>query len=380
MLGANAAFGRAIQPEDDAAGKPKVAAISYRYWDESLPQDPNAIGATIYVNKAPVTIIGVMPPSFNGIEPGRSQDLYLPMAAITELEPDPSYSTTVPTTWWVQMMVRLHPGVEDQARNAIAPEHLAKCDRRIRGPKDHAAGQIEPRPSRTHRVQPIHGNVHLRAFRLAISILLIACTNLANLLFARALARARDTAVRLSLGASRARILQQLGAEAMLIAVPGTVLGVVLAAPFVGVLTRWVGADEGSVPAIWSDPRALVFAALICLGPAFAAGIIPGLRAANNTKIGGHMRLTRKLIPVQVALSLLLLVATGLFGRTLLHLMSFDLGFARIASSLSKRTAAASVIKASGSQTCTRRFRNASRPSPVSRASECHTTLFWAAI
>jgi predicted permease len=327
MLGANAAFGRPIQPEDDVAGKPKVAAISYRYWTSRFNGDPHAIGSVIYVNKAPVTITGVMPPSFNGIEPGRSQDLYVPMAAMTELEPDVSYSTTVPTTWWVQMMVRLHPGVEEQAASQSVQNVWRSVIAEYTDPK------TTPKVTLSQGLRGLTVSSHHMATYiyvlsgLALSILLIACTNLANLLFARAMARARDTAVRLSLGASRARIMQQLGMEAMLIAVPGTVLGVLLAGPFVGVLTRWVGADEGSVPSMWSDPRALAFAALVCLGTALAASIIPGLRVSKVTKVSGHMRLTRTLIPVQVALSLLLLVATGLFGRTLLQLMSFDLGF-----------------------------------------------------
>ncbi|HYP05409.1 MAG TPA: ABC transporter permease [Bryobacteraceae bacterium] len=339
-LRADAALGRTIRSEDDQPGKPRVAVLSQALWTRRFHQDPKAIGAGIYVNNQPVTIVGVMPARFTGIEPGRAVDLYIPMAMAEEFK-EVSYSLTVPTTWWVQIVARMRPGATDAAAAVSAHSALGGVIQTYAATPGAVVPQIVLKyAGRGLTLTSDYMRQYIYVLSaLVLAILLIACTNLANLLLARTVARSRDVAVRLSLGASRQRILRHTVSEALIIAVLGALVGVVLAAPLLKLLTQWIGADQESIPLAWADGRVLAVAVALCFATALAASLLPGLRAGKldlapalkATHVvgsgGGGMRLSRLLIPIQVALSLLLLVAIGLFGQTLLQLAAIDLGF-----------------------------------------------------
>jgi predicted permease len=339
-VGVETWLGRTIAVEDEPPGVARVAVLSHGLWSRRFHQDPKVLGTSISVNKTPVTIIGVLPAKFTGIEPGRSADLYIPLWMAAEFDPT-SRSRTVPTTWWVQILGRLRPGASDAAAVTSAQRVLRQAIQEYAALKEENVPPVVARHAArgvTLASDYMASYVYILS-ALVLVILLIACTNLANLLFSRAVARSRDTAVRLSLGASRRRILRQTTTEAMIIALAGTILGCLLATPAIRILAEWIGADQNSLPHVWADLRVMSFAAALCLFTAFAASVVPGWRAsrldpASSLKAahvigagGGEMRFTRILIPVQVALSLLLLVAAGLFGRTFIQLASVDLGF-----------------------------------------------------
>jgi len=341
-LGLDAALGRTLGPADDGPAAPAVVVVSDAFWRRAFGGDPGVVGRTIHVNTAPVTIVGVTPRGFLGVKPGDAVDLMVPMAQLRIFD-EPADSLEDAGRWWVRVMGRLRPGVPtEQAR--VETETLVHQAIVPAGP----ANEYEP-----PRVDLNDGGRGIDTARWAFetplrvmmaatgAILLVACANIAGLLLMRGAARQREIAMRAALGAGRARLVRQVLTESTLLAVLGGGLGVLVAYALRQVIPVALRPVANPID-LDMEPRVFLFAfsTLACLLTGVACGLVPALRA---TRVGAKLALTRPvagraegprrlgggrtLVAFQVAVSLVLLVAGGLFVRTMVNLRTQAMGF-----------------------------------------------------
>ncbi len=338
-LGAQPLMGRAIVPDDDGPAKPFVAVLTYRYWQKRFGLDPSILGQQISIDQKPFTIVGIMPPAFQGLYPGAEVDAFIPMSMVKEVGPS-WFPTADPYTWWVQIFGRLRPGVTD--KDAAAAVHSI------------LAAHIQSYAPEGTIVPEIHLASGSRGVRLMEAIaadklyvldailglaLLIACVNLAHLLLSRSASRSREIAVRLSIGASRARLIRQLLTENLVLAIAGGALGLVAAKPLLQLFQQLAFGARPTTLDARLDTRALVFTFGVSTLISILAGLLPAFRAtrvdlgpslkggANTAGAAPRQYASRVLIVGQVALSVLLLAGAGLFVRTFIRLIRVDLGF-----------------------------------------------------
>ena len=336
-LGVEAVAGRTFTPaEDRVPGQNPVAVISYGYWRRRFALSPSVIGKAIYLNGVPFTIIGVTPPRFFGLLVGDSPDITVPMTMYPQLN---SGSTQLSNagSWWLIAMARLRPGVSaEQASadlSAIFDHYMETRGLRTEGLR------IKLRPGAwglfpRHKLAP--GAILLMT--LVGLVLLIACTNVANLLLARGAARQKEIALRLSIGAGRGRLIRQLITESLLLALLGGAAGLLFASWGTQLIPRLVP-EEVSLD-LSPDMRVFVFAAGISLLAGVLFGLTPGLRATRISLVQGLQggvrqgqtqssasRLRNGLVVSQVMLSTVLVFVAGLFTHSLRELLSADLGF-----------------------------------------------------
>ncbi len=343
-LGIRTVAGRGISPADDTPSAASVAVISDSYWSRRFGRSAAVIGKEIELNRIPVTIIGVNLPAFTGAETGRSPEVFLPISLQQQVLPDADGSRLVNADlWWLQVMGRLKPGVTDKAAQAelsVLLEQAVKSTLPNKKNVDMPRIRLLPGDRGLDSLKGEFAKPVYVLMSLAGVVLLIACTNLANLLLARSAARQREMSVRLAIGAGRWRILRQVFTESMLLAVLGGALGLLL-----GYLAR------NAIPALmassWSskpvdtpfDLNIFGFALGISLFTGLLFGVAPAWRATQadvNAGLADTGRMTtsrskalagKALTAVQVALSVLLVIGAGLFIRTLLNLKSAQLGF-----------------------------------------------------
>jgi macrolide transport system ATP-binding/permease protein len=354
-LGIPPAAGRLIIPDDDRAGAPPAAVVSYGFTQRRFGGPANAAGQSILIDNLPFTVVGVTPPGFFGVDPAAAPDVYLPMHTNELLGAGHQFGFRPKdyldrNYYWIQVMGRLRPGVSlAQAQAALSPAFhqwvasTAANDReRASLPElvvKQGAGGLDT--LRRRYSQPLYVLMTLVGL-----ILVLACANVANLLLARAAARRREIALRMSVGAGRLRILRQLLTESVLLASLGGGLGVLLAIWGIRFLTLLLANGQANFT-LHADLNWHVLGAaaafsiltgiLFGLAPALQATRVDLMPALKTTRAGQpHARhdfwrisLSRVLVVGQIAISLVMLVAAGLFVRTLSNLHSIELGFNR---------------------------------------------------
>jgi predicted permease len=340
-LGVNPVLGRLIGPQDGSPGSPaNVAVVGWSYWRNRFNSDRAIVGRQISDGNHPLTIVGVAPRGFVGLEPANPQDIWLPLTA-----QQPGNATTA--QYWLKLAARLKPGVSiEQARAemnvlwqwTLEEEFKANDDRSVRDWKV----EVQPAGAGLSHLRDQFGKPALVLLAVVALLLLIACANIASLLLARGAARRREMAVRVSLGAGRLRLLRQELTESVLLSASGGLLGILLANWGTGLLVRIMGSGPQRVELqVHPDLVVLLFTAAIALLTGILFGLAPAwqtFRSApmfflrESAKAGesrGHRRFGKSLVVAQVALSVALLSTASLFVRHLSQLEHLDLGFQR---------------------------------------------------
>lgn len=348
-LGVVPVLGRLIAPSDDASAAAPVAVISYRYWQRRFDGRTDAIGRTILVNKVSATIVGVSAAGFEGTQQvAETVDVSVPLAHYLLFQPDRPGRAS-PGYWWLNVMARLAPGASaDQLRAALEPAFQAAARDGWVSP-EHALADRPDDPRLLVEPGAQGQNELRRAQRTPLALLLAlgglvlaaACVNVSTLLVARADARRRDFALRLAMGASRRGIVGQCVIEALLLSGAAAVAGTAVAWTARDALRALhpLAGKAASVLDLPLDARVLAATAGVSVLCALAFSLLPALQASRvdlasalqggTRTLGGRRRswVVRGLLAVQVALSLVLLVSAGLFGRTLARLDAVDAGF-----------------------------------------------------
>jgi putative ABC transport system permease protein len=350
VLGVQPVLGRLLTDHDDQHGCGLPATvISYPFWQREYGGASSAVGSTLKIHNQQVEIVGVTPASFFGVDVGRSFDVAVPLCA----EPLINGERTLFTRrdgWWLDAIGRLKPGWSLEKATShlesISPGIFEATLPPTYNPeqvKQYRAAKLGASPGGTglSELRQAYENPLLLLLTLAGTVLLIACANLANLTLARASARERETAVRLALGASRFRLIQQVMMESLLLAVTGAVAGALLAQVLTRALVSFLGTRSNQAFLdLTFDWRVLAFAAGLAALTCLLFGLGPALRASGTSpvasmKAGGrgasadrkHFGVRRILVVTQVALSLMLVVGAFLFVRTFQNLLSLDPGF-----------------------------------------------------
>ncbi len=343
-LGVSPAAGRLIEAADDRPGAAPVAVISFAASQNRFGGAPEAIGQSILVDNAPFTVIGVAPAGFFGVDPAASPDLYLPVhtnvlvggAGLARLYTDENF-------YWMEMMGRLRPGVSiAQAQAGLAPRFRQWVATTAKTPGERAklpALILNPGAEGLGSLRREYSKPLYVLLAMVGLILAITCVNIANLLLARAAARRREIAIRLSLGAGRLRVVRQLLTECVMLASLGGAFGILFADWGV----RWLtfvfskGRENFTLHAElnWHVLGVTAALSVICgllfgLFPAIQStrpDVMPALK--NGRQAGPRRRAQHVLAVAQIAMSFLIVAAAGLFAQTLNKLHSVKLGYAR---------------------------------------------------
>lgn len=341
VLGVRPQLGRGFLPEEERKAEGlAVVVISDRIWRTHFGASPSVIGRTLQINRHPYTIIGVTPPDFIGCKSGLRADVWIPL--IMDRFVWGSNRPADRGDFWLNVLGKLRPGVAPstaQGEVNLLMQRIAEHSPNLhQGPN-----QITLDPLWR---SPFGANVYLyktlpMLWALAAALLLLACANVANLLLVRSVTRRREFALRLSMGASRWRLVRQLLVESLLLAVAGGVAAMLLTSWTAGTFSAFVPA--GFLPLALNgraDYPVLLAALLISVLTAVVFGTLPALRSSNlapvavlkeeagNVMGGLHKsRLSGALVVTQIALSLLLLVCAGLFVRTMQNEQRSDAGF-----------------------------------------------------
>ncbi len=348
------AAGRLILPDDDRVGATPIAVVSFAFSQKRFGDAASALGQSILINSVPFTVAGVAPPGFFGVDPAAAPDFYIPLHTnlllpLRARATDPQIYLEQ-NYYWLEIMARLRPGVSlSQAQAALGPVFRHWVDSTAANDRERAAlpellvreGATGLNTLRRQYSKPLYVLLVMAGLILAI-----ACANIANLLLARATARRREMAIRLSVGAGRFRVIRQLLTESALLASIGGGVGVAFAIWGIQFLTFLLanGREDFTLrPELnWHVLGAAVALSLLTgllfgLAPALQStrvDVIPALKEARAGQPGlqrsyRRASLSQALVVTQIGMSLLMLVAAGLFVRTLSNLQSIQLGFNR---------------------------------------------------
>jgi putative ABC transport system permease protein len=353
VLGIRPYLGRLLTQDDDKTrmGRP-VAVLQYDFWQKQFAGNPDIIGSKIQLRGTSFTVIGVSAPGFDGIDVGLQTQVWIPVTMSTIVTnyqnafDDERFS-------WFYLFGRLKPGVSiDEAQAAMRVLYAQRREEELK------SGYFQRFPADRDRflhktfnlVSAARGQSSLRGQFgqmlivlqwLVGFVLLIACTNVANLLLARGAARQRELAIRGALGAGRFRLIRQLFVESSLLALIGGTAGLLLSSWLTRGLIRILPFDPANLALSASpDLRILLFATVITFLTALFFGLLPAIRGSRvspeatlKEEAGsiagghGHVRLRKAFVTLQVGLSCLLLIGAGLFARTFQNLKNVDLGF-----------------------------------------------------
>lgn len=353
MLGVRPALGRAFVPEEYAAeGAAPAAVISYRMWQSRFAGSPDVVGRKFRMNGILYSVIGAAPREFGGMIPAVTSQMWIPVTMVEHVEPLGNQRVSGRSTGatrlerrgqhWMRLKGRMKPGVEPaQVRaefEAIARQLSAEYA------ETDAEERVSVVPTRDVRINPdVDGTVSGAGLVLAAAVglvLIVACANVANLLLARAAGRSREIAVRLAVGASRARLTRQLLTESIVLAL----LGGAVAVPISVALVRVIAGMQPPLPmdlglSIAPDWRVLVFTLAAAIATGIIFGLVPALRASrpdlvpalkdgrSNGGKGRRLALRDALVVVQMAVSLMLVVGGALLVRSLAAAGRVNLGY-----------------------------------------------------
>ncbi len=345
------ALGRGFLPEEDKTrGTHPVIVLSYGLWRRRFGADPALLGKTVNLNSYSFTVVGVAPPEFTGTVPGIAPDVYVPVMMQGQVSPswkmDPLFGPRSRNLLWLEALGRLKPGISREqataALNALG-RSVAKAN-----PNADGSPRFEPKflleggsRGHTYLLRDLRFPLQMLLATVGL-ILLIACANVANLLLARAGTREKEIAVRLAIGAARARLIRQLLTESVLLAVLGGGVGLALAASISGLVVSYTPPNNFSTLTLDNqlDWRVLGFTLVVSLLTGLFFGLAPALSASrpdlvsalkeDATLMGKSVRrlsLRNLLVVGQVALSVIVLVGAGLCVRSLQKLQAIDAGF-----------------------------------------------------
>jgi predicted permease len=336
ILGVHPMLGRGFQAaEDSAPGSHPVVVIGYGYWQRKFAGDPAIIGKTITLNSHPFSIIGVMPPRFGGKTAGISFDMWLPISMLAQATGQEEQYTR--RGWQsYDAFARLKPGVTFER----AQTEMNLIGKRLATTYHEDEGQGKDlMPMNEDYVQAMFRPALVAVLGITGVVLLIACANVANLLLARATSRRREMGIRLALGARRSALVRQLLVESLIISVAGGALGVLIASWSSGMLGALLPPVAYPVNFVFPiDTRVMVFAMIVTVSTVLLFGVVPALQASkpdlvpalkNGAGMGGSAKgvLRGSLVVAQISLSVIALVAAGLFMRSLSGAQKMDVGF-----------------------------------------------------
>ncbi|HET9407102.1 MAG TPA: ABC transporter permease [Candidatus Sulfotelmatobacter sp.] len=338
MLGVQPALGRAFLPEEDQTpGKYPVMIISYSLWKRTFGGNPEIIGKQVELSGHSFTIIGVTPKSFTGVDLWSRPDVYLPMMMTPAVAPEGSDTLTHRTYRGCTLLGRLKPGVTIAQAQAEMNVIMSALEREY--PESNKDTVAIVRNEMSRRLQSESATQAGILMGLVALVLMMACANVASLLMAKATSRIREVAIQLALGASRAALVRQFLTESTVLAILGGGSGILISVACIKGFTALIPFSISPAgPDFHLDTRVLGCAALASMAAVFLFGVAPAVMAVKeagsvaNTRntLGGrfHSAVVRRiLIGGQVALSVVLLVAGGLFLKSFSRAQSADLGF-----------------------------------------------------
>jgi predicted permease len=350
VLGVQPTLGRMFSPSDDAPNATPAVVVSFDFWRTNLASDPRVVGSTVTLNGHPFQVIGVAAPRFHSAVWGQTPQVFVPMAMVAQVT---SYSGGLRDHFsrWMNILGRLKPGVSAaQAQVGVAPlwhslranelKMLGKSSPRfVAGFLTNSRLLVKPGAQGFSYRRPTLEKPIFAVMAMAILVLLISAVNVASLLLVRSASRVREFALRTALGASSARVIAQLLLEGLLIGIGGGTIGLAFSPIALRVLVnRLADPDSGNPFSAAIDLRllafnfavAIVISLFFSLAPAMQLrklSITSTLRESTGTGSGALLNLRRLVVCLQIGLSVILLVASGLFLRTMQQLRAVDVGF-----------------------------------------------------
>jgi putative ABC transport system permease protein len=352
VLGVNPAIGRVFSQDDDRVpGARPVVVLSYSYWKKHFGGDPSILNKVLLINNVEMTVVGVSQAGFTGVQVGKTPDVFVPMMMTRQMT---EYGETLDQwdDYWMTLLARRKPGIsEKQAEAGINAAYKPLLEEQL--------PQIKSGWNEKKRAQFLEKKIYLSSgargravmqrnsgtqiitlFVMVALVLLIACTNVANLLLARGASRQREFAIRTAMGASRVRMIRQLLIESLLCAIGGGAMGILLGTWLMRILTPIV-VESAGVHGLSDklDPAVLGFAIGVTLLSGVFFGLIPAWRVtrlgvsdvikdqgSTSSASVAHVGFRKLLVAGQVAFTMLLLAGAGLFVRSLWNLRNQDLG------------------------------------------------------
>jgi predicted permease len=342
VLGVRPILGRTFLPgEDEKPNGSPVAVISYKLWQTHFARDPKVIGLTVDINQHRYTIVGVTPPTFQGSQTGLRSDVWVPISMQEQILPEQDLLHDHHFFWLFQLG-RLKPGVSlDQAREEMTLRITREAKNYPQEHKGHNTVMVSPLWRAPFSANAIFSLLLPMLMAIAGVVLLLACANVANLMLVRSVSRRREIAIRMSLGASRWRLVRQLLIESLVLSFVGGAVAMLITLWTAGSMARFMPPmDFPFLLNIRADRTVLIATMVISLLTGVIFGILPALRASGEAPASvlkdesgsssgarGKGRLAGGLVVAQISLSLLLLVCAGLFIRSFLSAQQIDPGF-----------------------------------------------------